>query len=112
MKTREIISFGVSALVGFAIVAILAFNEPAQAQQRSRTLKSPQPTSTPQVDAARLNGVIQPSAAPTCGVGKAGFYGDPNGCLYGCADQRVVTIARPLNGSACVFPTTGATATP
>lgn len=93
-----------SLLIAVLVVALAV--APVYAQ-----VSRPNPSPTPQPDPAKIGGVVKPSAQPSCAVKAVGVYGDPNGCLYACTDQRNTIIARGL-GNPCVFPTTGATATP
>lgn len=61
------------------------------------------------VDPSVMTGIPQPSAAPTQPpLRAAGFYGDPNGCVYAYANGARVLVA----GSGCVFATVVATVSP
>ena len=85
------------------LTGLFLASSPAEAQ-----ISRPNPTATAKADPARILGVPQPSAMPTCGNAAVGLYADPNGCVYACTDgQRTI-----LAGTTCVFPTPQATVTP
>src|SRR5882672_5178971 len=71
------------------------------------------PTPTPQPDAKVILGLPEPSAAPTCGLNRAGFYGDRNGCVYVCAGGKTSVVSNSSTGP-CAFATNAnvPTATP
>src|SRR5438445_554909 len=96
-----------------AIAALCLSASVASAQTVIQLGPQKNPTPTPQPDAKVILGVPEPSAAPTCGTHRAGFYGDPQGCLYDCADGKTALLLSGLHGP-CAFPTNAnvATATP
>lgn len=101
------------ALVGLfaAVVVLCALASAASATATRKVIgpnAAPQITASAQPVATRTAAVAQPSAQPTCGTKQAQTYGDPNGCIYNCADQRITVVTRGLT-QPCVFPSTTAT---
>ena len=109
---RQVLGLGLSCLLGvsFFMAALLADPGVSHSASTVRTLKSAQPTATPQAD-TKGRGFVAVSPQPACTAGAAFDYTDSNGCIYVCSGGKVSILARSLSNT-CAYPTTGATATP
>lgn len=96
------------ALVFAVLVAFGGKNAYAATNEVLIRPASPRATVTPRPDSALIEGLPQPSAAPTCAYGKVGVHGDPAGCIYACNSN----VRRIISGNGCVFSTPDTASTP